>query len=143
MCSIVSLSPHSTSSTFFPPLLSLSPFPRQNLTIIFLSRVLFLPRYFAISSVIYLSYSLLHLDSLILSFACPNLCPFHSVPHSSIFLLLLIFLFLHWHTRSSGCTSLCPSPPFLLSPEFHKYSKKSRLVWTFFSLNSIKSIKWI
>jgi hypothetical protein len=31
-----------------------------------------------------------------------GLCPFHSAPQPSIFLLLLIFPLLHWHTSSSG-----------------------------------------
>jgi hypothetical protein len=63
------------------------------------------PRCSGISSVIHLSYSLLYLDSLILSlFSCL------SALHSSIFLLLLIFPRPHWHIRSSGniCLSFFP-----------------------------------
>jgi hypothetical protein len=43
--------------------------------------------------------------------ACPCLCSFHSAPDSSIFLLLLIFPFLHWHIHTSGSTSFSPSSP--------------------------------
>jgi hypothetical protein len=61
------------------------------------------PRYSRISSVTHLSYFLLYLDSLILSLlpCLSGLCPFHIALHSSIFLLLLIFPLLHWHTRFS------------------------------------------
>jgi hypothetical protein len=64
------------------------------------------------------TYFLLYLDSLILFlFSCLSVfCPFNSALHLSIFLLLLIFPFLHWHTRSSGSIPLSPSSPlFFLS----------------------------
>jgi hypothetical protein len=63
MCSIISLSPHSTFCSF-QFLFSLSSFPHLNLTIIS-SFALSLPRHSGISSVIHVSYSLWSLDSLI------------------------------------------------------------------------------
>jgi hypothetical protein len=55
----------------------------------------FCPSYSRISSVIYLWYSLLYLDCSPFFLACLCLCPFHSVLHSSIFILLSIFPLLH------------------------------------------------
>jgi hypothetical protein len=73
-CVQLSLSPHtcSTFCTFFPLLPSNNcfpsfSFPHLHLAIIFLSCALSLPRYYGISSVVHLSYSLLYLDSSILS----------------------------------------------------------------------------
>jgi hypothetical protein len=118
MCSIISLSSlhilHLLSSPSVQYLFSLSSFAHLNLAIIFLSFALFLPRYTRTSSVIHLPYSLLYLDSLILSpfsLACPYLCPSHSAPHTCIFLPLSIFLLPHWHTHSSCSISLSPSHP--------------------------------
>jgi hypothetical protein len=100
--------------TFFPVqyLFSLSSFPHLNLAIIFLSFALSFRRYFGISSVIHLSYSLLHLDSLILPFFLAYLS--FSLSLSSTFIHLhfaLILPILHWHTRSSGSNNLSPSSP--------------------------------
>jgi hypothetical protein len=92
---------------------SLSSFPHLNLTIIFLSFALSLPRYSGISCVIHHSYFLLYLDALILS-----LLSYFSVSLSlslsSTFIhlpfALLMFLLLHVHTR------------FSLSPSSRAYS---------------------
>jgi hypothetical protein len=71
MCSIVSLSSrrilHILSSSSIQYLFSLSSVPHLNLAIIFFSFALFFPRYNRTSSATHLSYSLLYLDSLILS----------------------------------------------------------------------------
>jgi hypothetical protein len=100
MCSIpLSLSPHTTFCTFFPLLPSIPIFsllvPTSSLFFLFLRHTpLILPvvsRFFPFF------------------LACLCLCPFHSALHSSIFLLLLIFLLFHWHTRFSDSISLSPS----------------------------------
>jgi hypothetical protein len=68
--SFFTLVAHSAPSfLFFHPMsvFSLSSFPHLHLAITFLSCALSLPRYYGISSVVYLSYFLLYLDSLILS----------------------------------------------------------------------------
>jgi hypothetical protein len=79
-CNLFSLLP---SNTCF-----LSSFLHLNLPIIFLSLALSLPRF------------------LPFFLACLCLCPLHSALHSFIFLLLSTFPLLHWHTSSSGSTSL-------------------------------------
>jgi hypothetical protein len=98
MCSIV---PLSSSYTFFPLLWS-------NTSLLVLTSES--RHYLSFSCTLFpqvLRNFLCHtLPCLILCFspfflACPYLCPFPSVPHSSIFFLLSIFPLLHWHTRSS------------------------------------------
>jgi hypothetical protein len=72
-------------------------------------------RYSGISSVIYLSYSLLYLDSLILtllSYLSMSLSLSLSFTFIHLpFFALIIFLLLHWHTCFAGSISLSPSYP--------------------------------
>jgi hypothetical protein len=98
---------HLFSSPSIQYLFSLYFLPHLNLAIIFFSFALFLfpgtPEFPL---------------SLFFPFFLTSLClyPFHSAIYPPIFLLLLIFPLLHWHTRFFDSISLSPSSPcFFLS----------------------------
>jgi hypothetical protein len=92
---------------------SLSSLPHLNLTIIFLSLALSLPRYFAIPSVIHLSYSLLYLDSLPSLLLVSMFVPFTHLPSAlKLSTCSLVYLFF-WYYFSLSFSSLF----FFFSPQ--------------------------
>jgi hypothetical protein len=97
---------HLSSSSSVQYLFSLSSFPHLNLVIIFLSLALSLPRYNGTSSAMHLSYSLLYVDSLILSLlSClPYICPSRSSPHASALCLSTSSPSFLYSTQTVSCT---------------------------------------